>query len=150
MAAIIIAAWLAAMAMAIKLWLKPWPDVLQRADFVSYWTAASMVRNGDAQSMFDIDAQRTFQSNLRTEISTDPAAGPYCELSPYYSPLNQSQGETRGFSGNQGASVQDHEPKTPQVWLPLYFRLLLLRRLALRCAGLELDALPGGGYLDPD
>lgn len=86
LAAIIIAAWLAIMATAVSIWLKPWPDILFRADFVSYWTAASMLRDGHASAMFDIETQRAFQENLRASMGTSIGTLSIADLSPFYNP----------------------------------------------------------------
>jgi len=86
LAAVMIAAWLAVMAMTANIWLKPWPDILFRADFVSYVTAASMVRDGDAPAMFDIEAQRSFQNNLHSVMDSSTATQFPADLSPFYNP----------------------------------------------------------------
>lgn len=63
-------AWLILVVFATPILMKPWPDVLLRTDFVSFWTAGHMVREGFGQSLYDLSLQRRVQDALRSELAT--------------------------------------------------------------------------------
>jgi len=76
------ALWIAALLFQSILSLTPWPDNLFRMDFISFWTAASLMRDGSGPLLADLDTQRAFQVQLRLEEATTQEI----RLAPGYNP----------------------------------------------------------------
>lgn len=86
LAMLVAVAWLIIMALAASLWLRPWPDVLFRTDFVAFWTGGAMVGAGAEATLFDMAAQSAFQQQARLELATTEEMRRAVFRMPYYGP----------------------------------------------------------------
>ncbi|HEX2924337.1 MAG TPA: glycosyltransferase family 87 protein [Chloroflexota bacterium] len=77
------AAWIVTLGfIACALWVS-WPGGVIYTDFVSYWTAASLLRQGDGASLYDMETQRAFQEAVRNRIVGTEAAGSAFKCNPF-------------------------------------------------------------------
>ncbi len=67
---------------------KPWaPDAPLVNDFISFWTAASLVRDGAGPAFFDMGLQQDFQRQLRLQVAvSDEVRRQASFLIPYHNP----------------------------------------------------------------
>ncbi len=63
-----------------------WPDSPLGTDFVSFWTAGSMVRGGVGASLYDMETQELYQTDLRLQIAVTPRASLFDGFIPYHNP----------------------------------------------------------------
>ena len=80
------ALWIVVAALAVSVWLRPWPDVLFRTDFVSFWTGGALVREGVGPGLFDMERQRALQRGLRLELAATDAMRQADFHNPYHNP----------------------------------------------------------------
>ncbi len=66
--------------------MQPWPDILFRTDFFSFWSAAAMIREGAGPALYDLGAQRVFQAELRMELATTEEMRAYQVFNPFPNP----------------------------------------------------------------
>ncbi|MCL4369939.1 MAG: DUF2029 domain-containing protein [Chloroflexi bacterium] len=95
--------------------VKPWvPEAPLVNDFISFWTAASLVREGAGSTLFDMGLQQGFQRDLRLQVAT----------------LEEVRRQA-------GFLIPYHNPPAlallflPLTWLPLYWAYLLWSALSL-------------------
>lgn len=85
----ILTGWLIIFAFGVAV-IRPWnPAVPLSNDFISFWTGASFIRNGAGGSLFDMDAQARFQSQLREAMTGTAEIRPGVVLDPFHSPPAQ-------------------------------------------------------------
>ncbi len=68
--------------------VKPWlPEAPLVNDFISFWTAASLVRGGVGSALFDMGLQQNFEQHLRLQTATVEAVRQQAAfLIPYHNP----------------------------------------------------------------
>lgn len=77
--------WTVALITITSNWLRPWPDIILWSDFVSFWTGATLVRDGAGPALFDMETQRAIQVELRRQLATDLSLHGSVH-NPYHSP----------------------------------------------------------------
>jgi hypothetical protein len=95
--------------------VKPWlPEAPLGNDFISFWTAASLVREGVGSALFDMGLQQDFQQQLRLQTAAaETARGHASFLIPYHNPPALAL------------------VFLPLTWLPLYWAYVLWSVLSL-------------------
>lgn len=86
LATLVMVLWVIVVALAVSVWLRPWPDVLFRTDFVSFWTGGVLVREGVGPGLFDMERQRALQRGLRLELAATDAMRHADFYNPYHNP----------------------------------------------------------------
>jgi len=79
-------AWIIMLLYAAYFRVRPWPDILLHIDFSSYWTAASLIRDGAGSGLFDMDRQYAFQLDLRHRLATTELIRGDSSFNPYPNP----------------------------------------------------------------
>lgn len=82
----ILVAWatvVVAEAFALRLW---WPDIALGNDFISFWTGASLVREGAGPLLFDMETQRALQVEFRRETATHEVTRAATIHNPFHNP----------------------------------------------------------------
>lgn len=83
---VVLAAWSTVMASVTTLWLNPWPDTIFRSDFISFWTGATLIRDGESANLFNMETQRAFQQQLRQELATTEEIRTATLHNPFHTP----------------------------------------------------------------
>lgn len=63
-----------------------WPDTPLLGDFISFWTGASLLRDGAGPTLFDMDRQAAFQQRLRHELGSVEVVRQATFTDPYHNP----------------------------------------------------------------